>query len=60
MKRRRRWMRKMMVVCSAGVLPAFVLKCDKAALNFQRGFFGGLGASVAQFIVDNADQVAPQ
>jgi len=50
----------MMVVCSAGVLPAFVLKCDKAALNFQRGFFGGLGASVAQFVVENADQVAPQ
>ena len=40
------------VVAAAGVMPAFVMRCDKAALNFQRGLYTGLGASLSQALVD--------
>jgi len=40
------------VVAAAGVAPAFVMRCDKAALNVQRGFFQGLGLSVSDALVD--------
>lgn len=51
MKRRARFLRWLMIVGVAGVLPAFFLRCDKAALNFQRGLFQGLGLDVADLIV---------
>ena len=39
------------LVAAAGVAPAFVMRCDKAALNFQRGLFQGLGLSVSESLV---------
>ncbi|MGB2987112.1 MAG: hypothetical protein WBE26_14660 [Phycisphaerae bacterium] len=47
-----RFLRWLLVVGTAGVLPAFILDCDKAALNFQRGLMQGLGADVADIIID--------
>ena len=47
----RRVVRWLMIVGASGLLPAFVMRCDKAALNFQRGLFEGLGGSVGDFIV---------
>jgi len=41
----------LLVVGAAGVLPAFILDCDKAALNFQRGFLQGLGEDVADLVI---------
>ncbi len=41
-----------MIVAASGVLPAFILQCDKAALNFQRGLMQGLGEDVGTLIVD--------
>jgi len=55
-----RAVRWVFIVAAAGVLPAFVMRCDKAALNFQRGLYTGLGASLSQSLVDagllNLDQ----
>ena len=36
----------------SGMLPAFILRCDKAALNLQRGFFQGLGDSLSDLLLD--------
>lgn len=47
-----RVVRWVFVVAAAGVAPAFVMRCDKAALNFQRGLFQGLGLSVSDALVD--------
>ena len=47
-----RAVRWVLVVAAAGVVPAFVMRCDKAALNVQRGFFQGLGLSVSDALVD--------
>ena len=44
-----RWM---LLVAMSGFLPAFFLKCDKAALNLQRGFFQGLGDSISDLLID--------
>jgi len=44
----RRWA----VVIGAGVLPALLLRCDRMALNLQRGFFWGLGQEAAQIVTD--------
>jgi len=52
MNRSSRVVRWLMVVASAGMLPAFVMRCDKAALNFQRGLFLGLGVGVAGWVID--------
>ena len=51
MKCRARFLRWLLVVGAAGVLPAFILDCDKAALNFQRGFLQGLGEDVADLVI---------
>lgn len=56
MKERTRFARWVMLVASAGMLPAVVMRCDKAALNFQRGLYEGLGHSVSAFVLD---QVVP-
>ena len=42
-----------MIVAASGVLPAFILQCDKAALNFQRGLLRGLGEDVGTLILDS-------
>ncbi|MEK7731426.1 MAG: hypothetical protein AAB363_06170 [Planctomycetota bacterium] len=47
-----RAVRWVFIVAAAGVAPAFVMRCDKAALNVQRGFFQGLGLSVSDALVD--------
>lgn len=47
----RRWL---VLVGVFGVLPAFFLRCDKAALNFQRGLFQGLGEDVGSLILEQA------
>jgi hypothetical protein len=41
-----------MVVGASGLLPAFVLRCDKASLNFQRGLTQGLGHEVSEILAD--------
>ena len=46
-----RAVRWVFVVAAAGVAPALVMRCDKAALNFQRGLFQGLGLSVSEALV---------
>ena len=48
---RSRVVRWLMVVGTAGVLPAFIMNCDKAALNFQRGLLQGLGEDVGDLIL---------
>ena len=49
LSRTARWM---MVFAISGILPAVFMRCDKAALNFQRGLFTGLGVGVSQVLVD--------
>ncbi|MBK9119837.1 MAG: hypothetical protein IPM18_09600 [Phycisphaerales bacterium] len=41
----------MTLVSAGGVLGAWLLRCDRAALNFQRGFWWGLGDSISDAIV---------
>ena len=49
----RRYYYKLMALLLAGsLLPTFFLQCDKAALNFQRGFWQGLGDSVSDLLTD--------
>ncbi len=45
-------LRWMLLVAMSGFLPAFLLQCDKAALNLQRGFWQGLGDSFSDLLVD--------
>jgi len=45
------WMRWAGIL-AVGVLPAFVMRCDKAALNFQRGLYEGLGDSLSELLVE--------
>ena len=51
-----RWL---LMVAATGVLPAFVMRCDKAALNFQRGLFEGLGMNASDVLVDQGLMIAP-
>jgi len=48
-----RAVRWVFIVAAAGVMPAFVMRCDKAALNFQRAFYTGLGAGLSQALIDS-------
>jgi len=41
------------VIAAAGVVPAFVMRCDKAALNFQRGLYEGLGLSLSESLIES-------
>ena len=52
MFRFRRCTRWLVLVSSAAILPAFLLQCDKAALNLQRGFYTGLGNQFAAMVAD--------
>ena len=49
----KRILRRSLMMVAAGILPAFIMRCDKAALNFQRGFFEGLGFNVSALLVEN-------
>lgn len=46
-----RAIRLLVVLSAAGVMPAFVMRCDKAALNVQRGVFLGLGQQVSEVML---------
>ena len=55
MKRSYRYSRSfrwLLLVAMSGFMPAFLLKCDKAFLNLQRGFFEGLGESFSDLLID--------
>ncbi|MFQ5493966.1 MAG: hypothetical protein ACE5EX_01160 [Phycisphaerae bacterium] len=54
MHRSSRFTRWLLVVGLAGLMPAVVMRCDKAALNFQRGLFLGLGAGAAGLLLNQA------
>ena len=41
-----------LAVSMTGLLPAFVLRCDKAALNFQRGLMQGLGFELSEALAE--------
>lgn len=61
MRRQKRFARWLILVGSAAVLPAFFLRCDKASLNLQRGFFWGLGEAIAAQVVSGEfDLLGPQ
>jgi hypothetical protein len=49
---RRYWYKLFALLMAGAALPAFFLKCDKAALNFQRGFWQGLGDSLSDLLTD--------
>lgn len=51
MDRRARALRWLAIIGVAGFQWAFVLRCDKAALNFQRAFFQGLGEDTADIVL---------
>lgn len=48
-----RAVRWVFLVAAAGVVPAIVMRCDKAALNLQRGFYQGLGLSLSDTLVQS-------
>ena len=50
----RRVVRWLMIVSVSGLLPGFVMRCDKAALNFQRGLFQGLGLNISDMVVSQS------
>jgi hypothetical protein len=50
--RAKKTMFRWIVICGVGVLPTLVMRCDKAALNLQRGFFQGLGLSLSDTLVE--------
>ena len=52
MKRRSIWLRWMVLVSCSAIVPGFVMRCDKAALNYQRAFWSGAGALTAQLVLD--------
>ncbi len=49
----RRTVRRLLLVGAAGLLPAFLMRCDKAALNLQEGFFEGLGLAISASIAES-------
>jgi len=49
-----RIVRWLMLIGMTGLLPAFVMRCDKAALNFQKGLTQGLGGQVSEILADRA------
>lgn len=42
----------MLVVIATAVTPAFFLRCDRASLQLQRGFWYGLGFNTSGAITD--------
>jgi hypothetical protein len=60
MKRTLRLFRWLLIVSVSGVLPTAIMRCDKAALNFQRGFYEGLGENVSALVSSQVQLAAPQ
>ena len=60
MNRGASWLRWLMIVGVAGFVPAFILRCDKAALNFERGFLQGLGEDVADLVLEQVPMDADE
>ena len=54
-KRVLRALKLLTIVGAGGLMPGFILRCDKAALNLQRSLFQGLGANIADLIVEQAN-----
>ena len=52
MNRRGSVVRWLVIVGMSGILPGFVMRCDKAALNFQRGLFLGLGEETSELLLN--------
>lgn len=52
MNRRSRVVRWLMIIGVSGIMPAVIMRCDKAALNFQRGLFIGLGEDVGSLLIN--------
>ncbi len=52
MNRRGRIVRWLVIVGMSGILPGFVMRCDKAALNFQRALFEELGVQASGLLVN--------
>ena len=52
MNRSGRIMRWLVIVGMSGILPAFIMRCDKAALNFQRALFEELGVQASGLLVN--------
>ena len=40
------------LVVATAIMPAFLLRCDRAALNLQRGFWQGVGMNLSALVVD--------
>ena len=51
MNRRGPIMRWLVIVGMSGILPGFVMRCDKAALNFLRGLFQRLGEQAGDLLL---------
>ncbi|UCF32746.1 MAG: hypothetical protein JSV78_10475 [Phycisphaerales bacterium] len=60
MKRTSRVFRWLLVVGAFGVLPTAIMRCDKAALNFQRGFYEGLGENLSDLVSSQVEPAASQ
>lgn len=60
MTRRNRLCRWLMLVSTAGMLPAFLLNCDSAALNFQRGLWQGLGEDAGDILLTQINLFMPE
>lgn len=56
MNRAHRLIRWLVIAGASGLLTGLVMRCDKAALNFQQGLFEGLGQEASGLI---ADQTLP-
>ncbi len=48
----RSWRIKLLALALSGSTLGFLLQCDKAALNLQRGFFQGLGFQISSQLVN--------
>ena len=60
MTHRKRLFRWLMLVSTAGMLLSFILNCDSAALNFQRGLLQGLGEDVGDFLLTQLNLFTPE
>ena len=58
MNRKMCFLKWAMVACTA-CLPAVVMRCDKAALNVQRGFYQGLGDELSDLVGDQLGAFVP-
>lgn len=48
---RRHHYKVLVLAMACGLLPAWLLRCDRASLNLQRGFWLGLGENISAALV---------